>query len=114
MKKLTSKQRRKQLEFLTVLPDSAIDTSDIPELSVEQLSLAVRGHMYRPIKKPVTMRLDADIIAWLKQDGRGYQTKANSLLRREMLRVLQERKRPGGVRKTRTAFAPKKAGSRAR
>lgn len=36
---------------------------------------AVRGLIYRPIKKTVTMRLDADIIEWLKQDGPGYQTK---------------------------------------
>ena len=46
----------------------------------------VVGHLYRPIKRPVTMRLDADVIAWLKQGGPGYQTKANWLLRREMLK----------------------------
>jgi hypothetical protein len=37
-----------------------------------------------PKKKPVTMRLDSDVIAWLKADGRGYQTKANWLLRQAM------------------------------
>jgi|SRR6267142_4294487 len=46
----------------------------------------VVGHLYRPIKRPVTMRLDADVIAWLKQGGPGYQTKANRLLRKEMLK----------------------------
>ena len=40
-----------------------------------------RGEMYRPVKKPVTMRLDADVIHWLKSQGPGYQTKANRLLR---------------------------------
>jgi len=99
MKKLTIKLRRKQLEFLTALPDAEIDTSDIPELTVEQLKRAVRGQMYRPVKRPVTMRLDADIIAWLKQGGPGYQTKANSLLRREMLRTLRQRRSPGPVPK---------------
>jgi hypothetical protein len=43
------------------------------------------GKFYRPTKKPVTMRLDSDVIAWLKSDGRGYQTKANWLLRHAML-----------------------------
>lgn len=43
---------------------------------------------YRPLKKPVTMRLDADVIHWLKQEGPGYQTKANALLREAMIRSL--------------------------
>jgi len=42
------------------------------------------GKFYRPTKKPVTMRLDADVIEWLKGYGRGYQTKANMLLRHAM------------------------------
>ncbi len=86
MKKPTSKQRRQELEVLAAIPDDQIDTSDIPELAAQQLSRAVRGQMYRPIKRPVTMRLDVDVIEWLKQDGPGYQTKANSLLRKEMIR----------------------------
>jgi len=86
MKKLTSEQRQKELESIAAMPDDRIDTSDIPELTEEQLSRAVRGQMYRPIKKPVTMRLDADVIEWLKTDGPGYQTKANALLRKEMIR----------------------------
>jgi uncharacterized protein (DUF4415 family) len=110
MKKLTNKQRQRELKTLAAIPDDRIDTSDIPELTEEQLSRAVRGQMYRPIKKPVTMRLDADVIAWLKQNGRGYQTKANALLRREMIRSYQEKKGPEraasterGGRKTKTA-----------
>ena len=94
MKKMTSKQRQKELETIAGRPDEQIDTSDVPELTAEQLSRAVRGQMYRPIKKPVTMRLDADVIAWLKLDGPGYQTKANSLLRREMVRAYTSKKKP--------------------
>jgi uncharacterized protein (DUF4415 family) len=86
MKKLTNKQRHKELAAIAAIPDEQIDTSDIPELTGEQLSNAVRGRMYRPVKKPVTMRLDADVIHWLKSQGPGYQTKANRLLRAEMLR----------------------------
>src|SRR5258708_7573128 len=88
MKKLTDRQRRKELAAIAAIPDGQIDTSDIPELTDEPLSNAVRGQMYRPVKKPVTKRLDADVIHWLKSQGPGYQTKANRLLRAEMLRSL--------------------------
>lgn len=43
------------------------------------------AEMYRPIKKPVTLRLDADVIAWFKARGRGYQTRINRALRAVML-----------------------------
>jgi uncharacterized protein (DUF4415 family) len=39
---------------------------------------------YRPLKRPVTLRLDADVIAWFKKDGRRYQTRINQALRRVM------------------------------
>jgi uncharacterized protein (DUF4415 family) len=42
------------------------------------------GVLYRPIKKPVTLRLDADVIAWFKKSGRGYQTRINRALRKIM------------------------------
>ena len=92
MKKLTTKERQRQLAYLAALSDDQIDTSDIPELTVEQMRKAVRGLMYRPVKKSVTMRLDADVIAWLKSEGPGYQTKANALLRREMVKTLERSK----------------------
>ncbi len=44
---------------------------------------------YRPLKKPVTLRLDADIIAWFKKDGRRYQTRINSALRKVMEREMK-------------------------
>jgi len=88
MKKMTDRQRRRELAAIAAIPDEQIDTSDIPELTDEQLSSAVRGEMYRPVKKSVTMRLDVDVIHWLKSQGPGYQTKANRLLRAEMLRSL--------------------------
>lgn len=43
------------------------------------------AEMYRPIKRPVTLRLDADVIAWFKAQGRGYQTRINRALREVML-----------------------------
>jgi uncharacterized protein (DUF4415 family) len=41
--------------------------------------------MYKPLKKPVTLRLDADVLAWFKRQGRGYQTRINRALRELML-----------------------------
>ena len=45
---------------------------------------------YKPIKKPVTLRLDADVLAWFKRDGRRYQTRINAALRRMMEREMKE------------------------
>ena len=62
--------------------DEDIDLSDIPEIT--DFSKAVVGKFYRPIKKPLTIRVDADVLAWLKAQGKGYQTRINSLLREAM------------------------------
>jgi uncharacterized protein (DUF4415 family) len=62
--------------------DADIDLSDARE--VVDWSGAEIGQFYRPPKKPVTMRLDIDIIKWLKSHGRGYQTRVNALLRHAM------------------------------
>lgn len=84
--KLTPKRKR-ELAKLAAQPDSTIDLSDIPELTDEVLKRMVRGAFYRPVKQQVTLRLDADVIAWLKRGGRGYQTRANDLLRKIMENV---------------------------
>ncbi|HUH63552.1 MAG TPA: BrnA antitoxin family protein, partial [Terracidiphilus sp.] len=60
----------------------SIDFSDMPE--VRDWSRSEIGRFYRPAKRPVTIRLDSDVIDWLKSYGRGYQTKANLLLRHAM------------------------------
>ena len=81
---LTTRQKR-ELAALAALPDDQIDTSDIPELPPGAWKNAVRGRFYRPIKQAVSMRLDSDVIAWLKKRGKGYQTRVNSILRQTML-----------------------------
>ncbi len=81
---LTAEQR-KQLEALAKMPDSEIDFSDAPVLPEEAWKKAIRGGLYRPVKQAVSLRLDADVIAWLKKDGDGYQTRANQMLRERML-----------------------------
>jgi uncharacterized protein (DUF4415 family) len=49
--------------------------------------------MYRPVKKPVTVRLDADVLAWFQQEGRGYQTRINQALRKVMIAERNKRRR---------------------
>ncbi len=89
-----SQEEIAELEALDALPDDQIDTSDIPELpeSVWR-ERGIRGMFYRPVKRPVTMRLDADVIEWLKSkagpEGKGYQTAANQLLREKMIAELR-------------------------
>ena len=86
---LTGKQRR-ELAAIAALPDEKIDTSDIPELPASAWKDAVRGRFYRPVKQSVSLRLDADVVAWLKKPGRGYQTRANHILRERMLAELRK------------------------
>jgi uncharacterized protein (DUF4415 family) len=86
MKKGSSKRsthrQRAELEALAALPDAAIDTSDAPELL--DWSGAKRGLFYRPVKRQLTLRLDADVVAWFKSHttpSEGYQTRINRALR---------------------------------
>jgi len=81
MKKLTKRQI-KELAALKNMKDEDIDLSDIPEIT--DWSRAVVGKFYRPIKKSLTIRVDKDVLAWLKADGKGYQTRINRLLREAM------------------------------
>jgi uncharacterized protein (DUF4415 family) len=76
--------RAREILALKRMKDRDIDTTDIPPIS--DWSKAVVGKFYRPIKKPLTIRLDADVLAWLKGHGRGSQTRINALLRTAMER----------------------------
>jgi uncharacterized protein (DUF4415 family) len=58
--------------------------ADEPKSKRRYVLLRNVGVLYRPIKKPVTLRLDADVIAWFKTSGRGYQTRINRALRKMM------------------------------
>lgn len=89
-KKLTPKQRV-EVEALANLPDEAIDTSDVPE--IPDWSGARRGLLYRPVKRQITLRLDADVVSWVKSNapnGRGYQTEINHVLREHARRALSQ------------------------
>jgi len=84
---LTARQKR-EVQALAAMPEDKIDTSDIPELPPGAWKDAVRGKWYRPVKRPVSIRLDADVLAWLKSQGSGYQTKVNIFLREKMLKEI--------------------------
>jgi len=81
MRKLAAAQKQ-DIATIAAKTDATIDFSEMPEVS--DWSDAEVGLFYRPTKRPVTMRLDDDVIDWLKSYGRGYQTKANLLLRHAM------------------------------
>lgn len=73
-----------RLNALSQRPDEEIDYSDIPPLTEQFWQNAVRGALYRPKKSQVSVRIDNDILAWLKKDGKGYQTRLNQILRQAM------------------------------
>ncbi len=66
------------------MKDAAIDYSDIPPLDKSFFTKATEA--WPPIKQQLTIRLDADVLAWLKANGRGYQTRINRILRSAMER----------------------------
>ncbi|MGC1616899.1 MAG: BrnA antitoxin family protein [Candidatus Acidiferrum sp.] len=98
-----AKRQRQDAAAIAAKKDADIDFSDIRP--IVDWSGAEVGKFYRPEKKPVTMRLDADIIAWLRAGGPGYQTKANLLLRHAMLHFTKKKLTNRGkpLRKRRTA-----------
>ncbi len=84
-------------ERLAELSDEDIDTSDIPEPTPEQLARAVlrKGPKSVDPKHQVTRRLDADVLAWLTAQGKGYQSRINALLRAYM----EAHREPNGPRR---------------
>ena len=88
--RLTEDQRA-ELQALEGLPEDQINTTDIPEIL--DWSDARRGVFYRPVKQQITLRLDADVVAWFKahvHHGRGYQTDINRALREHVERYETE------------------------
>jgi uncharacterized protein (DUF4415 family) len=81
---LTAEQK-KRLKALAAKPDSEIDYSDIPPLTEEFWKNAVRNPFYRATKTSTTVRIDSDVLHWLRAQGKGYQSRINAILRREML-----------------------------
>ena len=90
----TTAGRKRELAKLAEMPDSDIDFSELPELTEQFWRNAVPNPFYRPVKKQVTLRIDADILAWLRLQGQeGYQSRLNALLRSVMLRDLESKRK---------------------
>ena len=83
-------KQSKELRDLGEMKQKDIDLSDLPE--VRDWAGAAVGKFYRPIKKPLTLRVDADVLAWLKSQGKGYQTRINEILRSAMVNRAHRRK----------------------
>ena len=77
------------LKALAAHPNRKIDTSDAAELTDEQWKNSERGRFYRPLKRQITARVDADVLDWLQAQGKGYQSRINAILRREMLTAVK-------------------------
>ncbi|HMD96268.1 MAG TPA: BrnA antitoxin family protein [Terriglobia bacterium] len=82
--------RKRKLARLAERPDSEIDFSEIPPLTESFWKNAVRNPFYRPVKQQLTVRLDADVVAWLRRQGKGYQTRLNRLLRKAMVEEIRK------------------------
>ena len=86
-----TKAQKAELKALAAMPDDQIDTSDIAPLDETFWKSAVQGRFYKPTKTATTVRVDSDVLAWLKGQGKGYQTRMNAILRRAMLADLDRR-----------------------
>src|SRR6266436_10204688 len=101
MKKGRSKpltlEQQAELDVLAALPEEQIDTRDMPE--IREWSGARRGALYRPVKRQITLRIDADVIEWFRlrrRKGEGYQTSINRALREYVEQHRREPKESSG------------------
>ncbi|MDR1853869.1 MAG: BrnA antitoxin family protein [Azoarcus sp.] len=80
-----TEEQKSRLKKLAEMPDDEIDYSDIPPLDDSFWKNAVRNPFYKPTKTRTSFRVDSDVLAWLKKQGKGYQTRMNEILRNAML-----------------------------
>lgn len=75
---------KKEFQRLVKMSDKDIDYSDIPEIDLDRLGKPLIGRFYRPIKKPISIRLDADVLEWFKDHSDKYQALINAVCRAYM------------------------------
>lgn len=80
-----------RLASAAAMPDADINTNDTDAPEVLDWSPALRGRFYRPVKQLRSLRIDADVLAYFQDQGPGYQTRINRVLRASMLRDLRRR-----------------------
>ncbi|HEY0307926.1 MAG TPA: BrnA antitoxin family protein [Acidobacteriaceae bacterium] len=98
-KNLENDAQKARLAQLAKLSGDQIDLSDSPELTDEFFRNAIKNPFYRPNKSQLTVRLDSDVVHWLRGKGRGYQTRMNAVLRSAMLRDLMSVAKPTRLKK---------------
>jgi uncharacterized protein (DUF4415 family) len=91
-----SDREREELARLAEMRDEDIGYGDIPPQDFSNAILFrdrhQLRHLFKPIKQSTTVRIDADVLHWLRAKGKGYQTRINAILREAMVR---EERRPG-------------------
>ena len=97
---MSKKSIKSDLVRIDRMKDAEIDYSDIPPLNKSFFTKATEA--WPPTKRQLTIRLDADVLKWLKARGRGYQTRINRILRAAM-------ESQGPRTRSRSATAPKKS-----
>jgi len=100
-----------EFDALDAMPESEIDYSDIPPFDPKRWHLAIRNPYYRPTKTSTTVRIDTDVLHWLRAHGKGYQSRINAILRREMLAALIPASAPA-TKSRRTSRSPASSSSR--
>ena len=91
---MSKKSIKSDLARIDQMKDAEINYSDIQPLDKSFLKRATTA--WPPVKKQLTIRLDADVLAWLKAQGRGYQTRINRALRKLMQDEMKEGKKSSG------------------
>jgi len=86
-----SEERKAELKKLAEMPESEIDYSDIPPLDENFWARAVPNPFFKPVKVHASVRIDSDVLVWLKSQGKGYQTRMNAILRQAMLQSLHHK-----------------------
>jgi len=86
-----TRRQKAEIAALSKMAAAPIDYSDIPPLDAGFWKHAVQNPFYKPKKTSTTVRVDADVLLWLKTQGEGYQTRLNAILRSAMLAALQRR-----------------------
>lgn len=86
-----SEERKAELKALAEMPDSDIDYSEIPPLDEAFWARAVPNPFFKPVKTHASVRIDSDVLLWLKSQGKGYQTRMNAILREAMIRSQQHK-----------------------
>lgn len=74
-----------RLNLLAQQSDEEIDCSEIPVWTTEMFETGIRNPFYKAKKQQLTIRLDSDVLHWLKSQGKGYQSRINEILRQAML-----------------------------